>query len=116
MDHWAHRYPIHVDDVSGAILKILEMYARNKRAIAQFGVFPRFLLSGFPSYTKYEMAMIMADSLGIDAGNVQADPHPPRGAPRPRDCRMDTSRLESIGWRQQKQFTSEIGDIIEPFF
>jgi len=116
MDHWAHRYPMHVDDVSAAILKILEKYAGNDGALAQFGVFPRFLLSGFPSYTKYEMAMIMADSLGIDARHVRPDSNPPRGAPRPRDCRMDTSRLESLGWRQQKQFISEIGDIIKPYF
>jgi len=107
---------MHVDDVSAAILKILEKYAGNDGAFAQFGVFPRFLLSGFPSYTKYEMAMIMADSLGIDARHVRPDSNPPRGAPRPRDCRMDTSRLESLGWRQQKQFISEIGDIIKPYF
>lgn len=116
IDHWASRYPIHVDDVSSAILAIIDTCAHNRNADAGFGLFPRFLLSGFPSYTKYEMVRIMAEALGVDASHIQPDPNPPSGAPRPRDCRMDTSRLESLGWRQEKMFKTEIGEILKPFF
>jgi len=115
-DDWANRYPLHVDDVSSAILAIVDAHARNPDTLAAFGAFPRFLLSGFPSYTKYDMVNIMAGALGVDAGHVQPDPNPPRGAPRPRDCRMDTSRLESLGWKQRKMLTEEIGPILKPFF
>jgi len=115
-DDWANRYPLHVDDVSSAILTIVDANARDPNALAAFGAFPRFLLSGFPSYTKYDMVNIMAGALGVDADYIQPDPNPPRGAPRPRDCRMDTSRLESLGWKQRKMFETEIGSILKPFF
>ncbi len=115
-DDWANRYPLHVDDVSSAILAIVDAYARDPSSISKFGTFPRFLLSGFPSYTKYDMVNIMAAALGLDASHIRPDPNPPRGAPRPRDCRMDTSRLESLGWKQRKMFETEIGPILKPFF
>jgi len=83
---------------------------------SDFGSFPRFLLSGDHAYTKYEMVQIMARALGLDAGHIQPDPSPPTGAPRPRDCRMDSSLLESLGWRQRKEFESEIGGVLRPFF
>lgn len=115
-DDWANRYPVHVDDVSSAILAIVDAQANNPDTLAAFGAFPRFLLSGFPSYTKYDMVNIMAGALGLDASHIQPDPNPPKGAPRPRDCRMDTSRLESLGWKQRKMLTEEIGPILKPFF
>jgi len=113
MEHWARRYPAHVDDVSSAILAVVDA-CRNGRC--SYGPFPRFLLSGDHAYTKYEMAQIMAKALGLDARHIQPAPSPPSGAPRPRDCRMDTSLLESIGWCQKKEFESEIGGILRPFF
>ena len=113
IEHWAHRYPAHVDDVSTAIMAIVEACMQRTAAC---GPFPRFLLSGKEAYTKYEMAKAMAAALGIDASHIRPDPSPPKGAPRPRDCRMDTSLLESLGWRQEKYFSSSIGDIIKPFF
>jgi len=113
VEHWARRYPTHVDDVSAAILTVVDACLSGKRA---FGPFPRFLLSGDQAYTKYEMAQIMATRLGLDASHLQPDPSPPSGAPRPRDCRMDSSLLESMGWHQEKKFESEIGGILRPFF
>jgi dTDP-4-dehydrorhamnose reductase len=113
IEHWAHRYPAHVDDVSTAIMAVVDA-CMQRRAV--YGPFPRFLLSGKESYTKYEMAKAMAGALGIDASHIRPDPSPPKGTPRPRDCRMDTSLLESLGWRQEKYFSSSIGDIIKPFF
>lgn len=114
VEHWASRYPAHVDDVSEAILAVIDACRGDMGG--RFGAFPRFLLSGRPAYTKYEMALIMAASLGLDVSHIQADPSPPSGAPRPRDCRMDTALLESIGWSQKKQFEAEIGGILKPFF
>ncbi len=113
VEHWPRRYPAHVDDVSSAIMAVVDASLSGK---SDFGSFPRFLLSGDHAYTKYEMVQIMARALGLDAGHIQPDPSPPTGAPRPRDCRMDSSLLESLGWRQRKEFESEIGGILRPFF
>jgi len=113
VEHWARRYPAHVDDVSSAIISVVDECLNGE---GSFGPFPRFLLSGDRAYTKYEMAHIMAKALGLDTSHLLPDPSPPAGAPRPRDCRMDTSLLESLGWRQKKEFESEIGGILRPFF
>jgi dTDP-4-dehydrorhamnose reductase len=113
VDHWARRYPAHVDDVSSAIMAVVDACLRGK---GDFGPFPRFLLSGDHAYTKYEMVQIMARTLGLDASHLRPDPSPPSGALRPRDCHMDTSLLESLGWYQKKEFESEIGGILRPFF
>jgi dTDP-4-dehydrorhamnose reductase len=113
VEHWARRYPAHVDDVSSAIMAVVDACLSGK---SDFGPFPRFLLSGDHAYTKYEMVQIMARALSLDASHIQPDPSPPTGAPRPRDCRMDRSLLESLGWRQRKEFESEIGGILRPFF
>jgi len=116
VDDWAHRYPAHVDDVASAILAIIDAHLGNPSTFKELGPMPRFLLSGLTSYTKFEMIKVMAKALGLHADHIQPDPNPPKGAPRPRDCRMDTSRLESLGWRQKKDFESEIGGILRPFF
>ncbi len=116
VDDWAHRYPAHVDDVANAILAIIDAHLGNSGTFEELGPMPRFLLSGLPSYTKFEMINVMAKVLGLHAEHIHPDPNPPKGAPRPRDCRMDTSRLESLGWRQKKDFESEIGGILRPFF
>jgi len=114
VDHWARRYPAHVDDVSRAILLIIDAWQYG--TLPRDAAMPRFLLSGMPGYTKYEMLQIMAKALEKDMSHIEPDPLPPRGAPRPRDCRMDTSRLEQLGWHQEKHFDAEIGAILRPFF
>lgn len=113
VEHWAQRYPAHVDDVADAFLRVARALAEGNHA---FGLFPRFMLSGSEAYTKYEMVRAMAMALGLSCSHVQPDPSPPQGAPRPRDCRMDTSLLASLGWKQEICFSDAIGPILKPFF
>jgi len=113
VEHWAKRYPLHVDDAAAAIGKIIDSHPAG---YGPAGRSPIYLLSGRETFTKYEMVLIMAEALGIDPSFVVPDPSPPRGAPRPRDCRMDTSLLESLGYRQAIGFREGIADAIAPFF
>ena len=118
VEHWAKRYPLHVDDAAAAIGKIIDSHPAGHGPAGQ-SLTPRspiYLLSGRETFTKYEMVLIMAEALGIDPSFVVPDPSPPRGAPRPRDCRMDTSLLESLGYRQAIGFREGIADAIAPFF
>jgi dTDP-4-dehydrorhamnose reductase len=119
VDHWARRYPIHVGDVAEAILRIIDAVTsspgRFEAARAACGL-PVFLLSGKVAYTKYEMLMIMARVLGIDASFARPNSAPPPGAPRPKDCRMDTGLIESFGYKQLSVFEAEIRTILSPFF
>ena len=118
VEHWAKRYPLHVDDAAAAIGKIIDSHPAGHGPAGQSPTprSPIYLLSGRETFTKYEMVLIMAEALGIDPSFVVPDPSPPRGAPRPRDCRMDTSLLESLGYRQAIGFREGIADAIAPFF
>ncbi len=119
VDHWARRYPLHVDDVAQAILDIVDARASNPAGLdaskAPCGL-PVFLLSGNTAYTKYEMLVIMARILGVDASFARPNPAPASGAPRPRDCRMDTGLIESFGYRQRLLFDTGMREILAPFF
>jgi len=110
VEHWARRYPLHVDDVSRAIIAITS-------AMRDFSEdFPIFLLSGPVSWTKYEMLLEIGRVLGKSTSHVIPDTAPPSGAPRPKDCRMDTSRLESLGYTPQIAFGEGIKSALLPFF
>lgn len=113
VEHWANRYPLHVDDAAAAIGKILDARVTG-RSPASWS--PVYLLSGRETLTKYEMILIMAEALGIDASFITPNPSPPKGAPRPRDCRMDTGLLEGLGYRQAIGFREGIAEALAPFF
>lgn len=112
VEHWARRYPVHVDDVSEAILAVVGACMEHP---GEYGAFPRFLLSGEERLTKYEMVFCMARATGRDASHIQPAPEPPAGAPRPRDCLMDTSALKALGWRQSRRFEESMGEILVPW-
>lgn len=110
VEHWAQRYPLHVDDVSRAITAIT-------RAMLNFTEpFPIFLLSGPTPYTKYEMLLEMGRVLGKSTSHIMPDTAPPAGAPRPKDCRMDTSLIESLGYVPQIEFGDGIKSALLPYF
>ena len=109
VDNWARRYPLHVDDVAAAIEKIIDAGASRSGC-------PIYLLSGPVAYTKYEMLTIMAKTLGMDASFATPDAAPPKGAPRPKDCGMDTTLIEALGYKPSVDFEPGIADALAPFF
>jgi len=118
VEHWASRYPAHVDDISAAIAKIIDARAAGSPALSApaAGQLPIFQLSGPRPFTKYEMLMSMARALGMDASFARPNAAPPAGAPRPKDCRMDTSAIESLGYKPAVDFDEAIGRVIAPHF
>lgn len=125
VENWAQRYPLHVDDVAAAIMAIMDTVAarpdglsaqRSRSGASSRAGLPIFLLSGPRAYTKYEMLMTMAKVLGIEASFARPDASPPRGAPRPKDCRMDTSLIEALGYKPSLAFETGIGAALAPFF
>ena len=104
VDNWARRYPLHVDDVAAAIEKIID-------ADASRSGLPIYLLSGPVAYTKYEMFTIVAKTIGMDASFAAPEAAPPKGAPRPKDCRMDTTLIEALGYKPRVDFEPGIAEI-----
>ncbi len=115
VEHWTVRYPAHVDDVSAAILAVADALRRGDVEKQKPASPALYLLSGDTAFTKYEMVVEMAKALGIDSSYLSPDAAPPKGAPRPKDCRMDTAALARIGFVQRKAFAREIAALVSPF-
>ncbi|MFT3850939.1 MAG: SDR family oxidoreductase [Propionivibrio sp.] len=109
-EDWAMRYPAHVDDVARALALIAEHLMQGEPGIG--GVY--HFASG-EQFTKYGMALVIAQVLGADAGLIAPDPNPPAGAPRPKDCRLDASRLAALGFVPRIRLADGLREALAPF-
>lgn len=110
-EDWAMRYPAHVDDVARAIALVAAQLMQGQPASAG-GVYH---FAGAEPFTKFGMACVIARDLGVDEELVQSDPNPPSGAPRPKDCRLDDSRLRALGFVPRIRFADGIHEALAPF-
>uniref|UniRef100_UPI00286F8A13 dTDP-4-dehydrorhamnose reductase family protein n=1 Tax=Paraburkholderia sp. TaxID=1926495 RepID=UPI00286F8A13 len=108
MDAWATRYPTFTPDVAFVIRELLTRCADGKavRGIAQW--------SGDEPMTKYEIAQRIARALGIEAQLI-ALTQPTDATPRPRDCHLDSGRLEALGIGRRTPFDAGIGAVLDAF-
>jgi len=72
-------------------------------------------VAGAEQITKYGMARVIAKDLGVDEQLIQSDPNPPPGAPRPKDCCLDASRLRALGFEPRIRFADGAHDALAPF-
>ena len=112
VEDWATRYPAHVDDVARAITVIAMHMAGCPSAPA--GRVYHF--AGQEAMTKYGMARVIAQTLGLDQELVQSDTNPPHGAPRPKDCRLLSPSLDALGFKPQRAFSDSVREALSPFF
>ena len=105
------RYPAHADDVARGVAMVAA-HLLSPAPQAAGGVYH---LAGAEQYTKFGMARVIAEVLGISAQNVVADPNPPAGAPRPQDCRLDASRLAALGFTLRIRFADGLRAALAPF-
>ena len=102
-DHWAIRFPTLVDDIGKVVAKMLE---KKPSGIFQY--------SGKEPMTKYEITQIMGDALGKSCDHVSASEGAPGGAPRPKDCQLDVTRLKDAGFYvEPTPIRDVIGDILK---
>lgn len=111
VEDWAMRYPAHADDVARAVAviagQLVQASSRGAGGIYHFA-------SG-EQLTKYGMALVIAKELALPTRLIHPDPNPPSGAPRPRDCRLDASRLNSLGFVPGILFADGIREALAPF-
>jgi S-adenosylmethionine synthetase len=105
-DHWAIRYPTHVDDVATVCRQMAEYKTIEE------GFRGVFHWSGNEPFTKYSIACAMASALDIDPTNIPLNPKPTSGTPRPQDCCLDTFELDSLGFGSQRDFQQAITKIL----
>eukprot|EP01006_Ploeotia_vitrea_P017538 TRINITY_DN48717_c0_g1_i1.p1 TRINITY_DN48717_c0_g1~~TRINITY_DN48717_c0_g1_i1.p1 ORF type:complete len:212 (-),score=108.89 TRINITY_DN48717_c0_g1_i1:73-708(-) len=101
-DNWATRYPTNTADIARVLEHISRL--RDKFASEEHAVSRVYHFSATEAFSKYTIAQLMAKLLYADDEAARAaalelikpNPDPPSGAPRPRDCRMDTSALSKM--------------------
>jgi len=108
-DNWATRYPTHTADVAFVLRQIIQ----HKQDNPQFGGICHW--SGNEPYTKFTMAQVICDILGIPKDNITGRDTPSAGAPRPRNTHLDCTLLESLGIGRHTEFAKGIADAIRPF-
>jgi len=105
MDAWATRYPTYTPDVAVVIRGMLEHRARGATisGITQW--------SGDEPMTKFDIAQRIAHTLNVNAKLV-AQRTPADSTPRPRDCHLDSGRLEALGIGRRTPFDTAIGRLL----
>merc|ERR1712038_1995772 len=85
VDNWGVRFPTLVDDISTILKLIIDATMRPKDPIN--GV--RLHVSSPEKCTKYELAKIMAEIVGVDGSHIHPNSNPPSGAQRPQNTQLD---------------------------
>lgn len=110
MNHYERRYPTSCSDLADAIKILIESRVENPELTGYFH------WSGTQMMTKYDMALAMAQLFDIPTSHIVADTKPATGAPRPFDCQLDCSRMESLGATKRTPFNVGIRAALEKFF
>lgn len=105
MDAWATRYPTYTPDVA---VVIREMIAHRARGATISGITH---WSGDEPMTKFEIAERIARALKVDAKLVPQRT-PADATPRPRDCHLDSARLEALGIGRRTPFDTAIARLL----
>jgi dTDP-4-dehydrorhamnose reductase len=105
-DHWATRYPTNTADVGFVLTRMIEHKINNPtfRGIVHF--------SGDEPFTKFEMAKVICDVLGIPKENISPQSTPAAGAPRPRNAHLDCSLLEGLGLIRRTKFKDGVREMM----
>ena len=108
MENWATRYPTYTGDVAATLRQMVA----HKLAHPDFRGIVHW--SGNEPMTKYDIACLFARLLSFDPARLVPDNAPSAGAPRPKDCHLDTSKLEKLGIGQRTPFASTLPAILAP--
>jgi dTDP-4-dehydrorhamnose reductase len=108
MDAWATRYPTFTPDVAVVIRHMLECDVRGEAicGIAQW--------SAAEPMTKFDIATHLARALALDA-RLTPQFEPTDATPRPRDCHLDSNRLEALGIGRRTPFDEAIRQVLSAF-
>lgn len=103
------RFPTHVADCAQVCVGLANKQVSSNDA---GGIWH---WSGAECFTKYTMAVAMAEVFGLSSGHLVPDKSMPSGAPRPYDCKLDNSETKKIVDVQQTPFREGIKKALKSF-
>jgi len=104
-DNWAIRYPTHVEDVAHLCATLSSKYLETGSISGIYHA------SALEAFTKLEMAVIMAQQMGIS--DITLLPLPvPTNSMRPKDAHLDSSRAHALAWEAKRRFVEGIGEVL----
>ncbi len=106
LDDWASRHPTFTPDVACVLRQMVEQHLDGQ---ALGGIFH---WSGDDALTKFDMGRIIADVLRLKDVTLVPNPNPPPGAPRPKDCCLDCSRLENLNIGRRTAFREGVTEVL----
>lgn len=75
-----------------------------------------FQWSGEECFTKYSLAVAMADVFSLTKDHLTSDKNPPSGGtPRPYDAKLSSKRLQALGISRHTPFKDAIKTCLAPF-
>lgn len=96
------RYPSHTEDIAFIVVQLAERRLKD-RSVS--GVYQ---WCGLEPLTKYAMVRAIGQAHGLSTDHVSPDAEPSSGAPRPRDCRLEHSRLQQLGIARHTPFAQGV--------
>lgn len=96
------RYPSHTEDIAYIVVQLAE------RRLQERSVSGVYQWCGLEPLTKYGMVRAIGQAHGLNTDHVSPDPEPSSGAPRPRDCRLEHTRLEKLGIARHTPFAEGV--------
>ena len=106
------RYPTHTIDVAKAIMKMASKSMSHPRSLCA-GVWH---FSAGSNYTKYAMARVIGEQLGVATTHIEAVRGPTGGVARPYNTQLDSSRtFEVFQCHPTLHFEDTINGILKPF-
>ena len=109
VDDRAISYPTHTSDVAAVCGQMIAHKIRNPDFNGTFH------WSGNEPLTKYQMAYIMAQCLGLEVTNIIPQREILIGVARPHDCHLDTTDLEKLGIGQTTSFKTGIMTVMNNY-
>ncbi len=108
-DNWATRYPTHTADVAFVLRQMID----HKIANSRFAGLCHW--SGSEPYTKFGMAQVFCDIMGIPKETITPQDQSPKGAPRPKNSHLDCTLLQSLDIGRQTPFAKGAALAVQTF-
>jgi len=106
IDDWAIRYPTHTEDVAIVCRQIVQYKMK----------YPEFKgtyhWSGLEPFTKYKMALVMAEILGISGENLTPQHGNDSKVARPFNCHLEKRDLEILGIGSNRPFKEGVREVL----